>query len=97
MNIEFLIDNLKCGGCENTVRKALQSFPELHNPGVDFNEGKVWFETSEETDLQPVKEKLRSLGYPEAGSLGGLAGTAAYARSFVSCAIGKMQGDADSR
>ena len=90
---EFFIDNVKCGGCENTVRKALLSFPELREPGVDFKEGKVWFEAPEEFEIQPVKDKLRSLGYPEAGSLSGLAETAAFARSFVSCAVGKLTAD----
>lgn len=88
--IEFIIDNVKCGGCENTVRKALLAFPDVKEPGVDFKEGKVWFGAPEGFDVQPVKDKLRSLGYPEAGSLSGLAETAAYARSFVSCAVGKL-------
>lgn len=91
--IEFIIDNVKCGGCENTVRKALLGFPELRDPGVDFKEGKVWFQAPEGFDDQPVKDKLRSLGYPEAGSLSGLAETAAFARSFVSCAVGKLTAD----
>lgn len=93
MKIEFFIDHVKCGGCANTVRKALLSFTDLSEPGVDFTEGKVWFDAPEGFELQPVKEKLRSLGYPEAGSLSGLAETAAYARSFVSCAVGKLSGE----
>jgi len=41
--------------------------------------------------LRPaVLDKLRAMGYPEAGSVSGLASGIATAKSFVSCAIGRV-------
>jgi copper chaperone len=37
-----------------------------------------------------VADKLRAMGYPEKGSLHGLQAGVANAKSFVSCAIGRM-------
>jgi copper chaperone len=37
-----------------------------------------------------VVEKLRTLGYPEKGSLAGMEAGLANAKSFVSCAVGRM-------
>jgi len=37
-----------------------------------------------------VADKLRSMGYPETGTLEGLSAGLANAKSFVSCAIGRM-------
>jgi len=37
-----------------------------------------------------VIDKLKSMGYPEKGSVAGLAAGITNAKSFVSCAIGRM-------
>lgn len=37
-----------------------------------------------------VVAKLRAMGYPEKGSLAGLEAGLANAKSFVSCAVGRM-------
>jgi len=56
MNHVIEIENLKCGGCANTIVKG-----------------------------------LAAMGYPERGSVTGLTAGIATAKSFVSCAIGRVQ------
>ena len=90
MQTTIEIDNLKCGGCAGTIRKALLSFEGLSNPEIDIENETIRFESSDGFDVAAVKEKLLHLGYPEKGSLTGLKKIGANAMSYVSCAIGKI-------
>ena len=90
MTTSFQIDNLKCSGCAGTIRKALLSFDGLSNPEIDIKSETIHFDTADGFDVEPVKDKLSGLGYPEKGSLTGLKKMGANAMSYVSCAIGKM-------
>jgi len=40
-----------------------------------------------------VKETLKNMGYPESGSQKGLEAFGSKAKSYVSCAIGRMSQD----
>jgi copper chaperone CopZ len=83
--IEIL--NLKCGGCVNTVKKGLLSVDGIDEVEVDLENSKVMVPTEDEQVLIQVKEKLSKMGYPEIGD----ANTIIHkAKSFVSCASGKM-------
>ena len=83
--IEIL--NLKCGGCVNTVKKGLLSIDGINEVEVDLENSKVLIPTEDEQVLIQVKEKLSKMGYPEIGD----ANTIIHkAKSFVSCASGKM-------
>jgi len=86
----FEIDNLKCGGCANTIIKTLNNIPGLSNPKVDVENGTIRFENDSSFDVQSVKDKLASIGYPVKGSVAGLEKMVGVAKSYVSCAIGKM-------
>ncbi len=81
------IVNLKCGGCVNTVKKGLLSIDSVNEVEVDLDNSKVMIPTEDEQILIKVKEKLSKMGYPELGD----ANTILHkAKSFVSCASGKM-------
>lgn len=87
MQIE--IDNLKCGGCARSILKGLAEVPGISDVDVDREQQLVRF--SGEASLRTqVADKLRSMGYPEKGSLHGFDAGMANAKSFVSCAIGRM-------
>jgi copper chaperone CopZ len=86
----FEVENVKCGGCANTLKKALLE---------DFGEVEVNLETmprqitieSDELDEEKLKLKLRSIGYPlTSDELSTMQNVNAKAKSFVSCAVGKM-------
>ncbi len=83
------VENIKCGGCANTIRKRLQALPGVEAVEVMIEAGQVRVEGDE--SIRPaVVENLREAGYPETGSAEGLAALKAKATSFVSCAIGRM-------
>lgn len=87
MQIE--IDNLKCGGCANSIVKGLTQLPGVSHVEVDHDHNLVKFEAPEDMRAQ-VAEKLRSMGYPEKGTVEGISAGLANAKSFVSCAIGRL-------
>ena len=46
--------------------------------------------TADESLREAIVAKLKSMGYPEHGSVSGLVAGMASAKSFVSCAIGRV-------
>lgn len=88
-SIEIL--NLKCGGCANSIKKGLEQIDGVGAVSVDLETSNVEVETTDETVLETVKSKLSSMGYPEVGD----ANTVIHkAKSFVSCATGRMSKEA---
>ncbi|MFM7896022.1 MAG: heavy-metal-associated domain-containing protein [Flavobacterium sp.] len=79
--------NLKCGGCANTITKGISSIEAIQNVSVNVDESTVTFSYETEDQVNEVKNKLKSLGYPEDGEANTLGDKA---KSYVSCAIGKM-------
>jgi copper chaperone len=83
------VDNLKCGGCANTITKSLEKIAGVGNVKVDIDKGLVSFDG--EASLYPsVAQTLDRLGYPAHGSASGLRGAVEVAKSYVSCAIGRV-------
>ncbi len=86
--IEIL--NLKCNGCVNTVRKGLLSLDGVNEVDIDLENSKIIVPTDNEDLLNKVKAKLSKMGYPELGDANTLLHKA---KSFVSCASGKMSSE----
>ncbi|WP_189663101.1 heavy-metal-associated domain-containing protein [Polaribacter sp. IC073] len=86
MIIEIQIENLKCGGCAATIKKGLLSLENVDEVEVNVEKSIVSI-TSETENLVLIKEKLSKLGYPEVGDKNSIVHKA---KSFVSCAVGKM-------
>ena len=87
MKATLYIQNLKCGGCANTITKNIASLDAITDVSVNVEESSVSFVYPTEEKLIEVKEKLKTLGYPEDGEANNLG---SKAKSYVSCAIGKM-------
>ena len=87
METTIHIQNLKCGGCANTITKGISSIEAIRNVSVNVDESTVTFSYETEDQVNEVKSKLKSLGYPEAGKANTFG---SKAKSYVSCAIGKM-------
>jgi len=87
MNTKVFIQNLKCGGCAKTIIKKLSDLDNIADVKVNVDESSVAFNYKDELDLAVVIETLKENGYPVDGDENSL-GT--KAKSFVSCAIGKM-------
>ena len=87
MNTEtIIIDNLKCGGCANTVTKQLKSMDGVQNVTVDVETSTVVVEKEEAITRVLLLEKLAKWGYPEIGT----SNLVQKAKSYVSCAIGRL-------
>lgn len=88
----FEVANIRCGGCANTITKALQEagFTEVE---VDLScePRKVIVEMTDEAQSAHCIAVLKSLGYPLTTDERGFGEeTILKAKSFVSCAIGKI-------
>ena len=89
MNQEtIVIDNLKCGGCANTVKKQLSAIEGVQSVSVDVETSTVVVEKEEDVRRDVLLERLEKWGYPEVGT-GNLV---QKAKSYVSCAIGRLDG-----
>jgi copper chaperone CopZ len=90
MEQTFQVQNVKCGGCANTLRKALED--EFGEVRVELRKEprEITLEI-EDNQIEILREKLKSIGYPLADEdLNTLDTISTKAKSFVSCAIGKM-------
>ena len=94
MGYEVTVENIKCGGCANTIRTRLEKLDGVDAVSVDVESGRVSVE-GDENRRQAVIERLVSLGYPETGSVEGIRSATAKAKSFVSCAVGRMEKSED--
>lgn len=87
MTLEVL--NIKCGGCANTITKKLSE--KFSGVVVDVEAGTVSAQVEGEEETQAFRALLKKLGYPPADeAIGGFEGGVAKAKSFVSCAIGRV-------
>ncbi|MCB1864216.1 MAG: heavy-metal-associated domain-containing protein [Chromatiales bacterium] len=87
--LELQVENIKCAGCANTIRKAVGEDDRVRGVDVDIDNQIVRVDAEEDAREQAVATLAR-LGYPLAGSVKGLSSAGAKARSFVSCAIGRI-------
>ena len=89
MDYTITVENIKCGGCASTIRTKLLSDARVRDVDVDIQGGAVHVQ-GEASARPDVVAALARLGYPEAGSVEGLKSAAAKAKSFVSCAVGRI-------
>ena len=81
------IENLKCGGCANTIKKGMLAIDGITTIDIDIEKSEVVFDSEESTIVKVAREKLAKMGYPEVGTSNS---TLQKAKSFVSCAVGRM-------
>ncbi len=88
METIITVQNLKCGGCVNTITTKLSEIKNIQNVQVEKESSQVSFEYNDHEDAVRVKEKLKRMGYPAIDDENSLLKKAS---SFISCASGKMQ------
>ncbi len=87
MKTTLQVQNLKCGGCAKTISNKLSGIKEIKDVIVEKDSSSVSFDHQSADDASLVKETLRKLGYPTIDDENGFV---EKAKSFVSCASGKM-------
>ena len=87
---KFKVCNVKCSGCAGTLKKALLGeFGEVQ-VNLEVEPREITLNILNE-DIEKLKLKLRSLGYPLVDDeLSTFKTIQTTAKSFVSCAIGKI-------
>ncbi|MBU1658318.1 heavy-metal-associated domain-containing protein [bacterium] len=86
------INNVRCKGCADTIKKTLkkEGFDEV-TIDLSCEPRKVTLDIKNEASLAQVKIILRSLGYPFCDEEISFSDSAILkVRSFVSCAVGKF-------
>ena len=87
MKTTLEIQNLKCGGCANTITTKLKSLDGISEIDVDADTNNVAFSYESLKNLEDAKALLLKIGYPVIGEKNDIA---TKAKSFVSCAVGLM-------
>lgn len=87
MHTNIIIQNLKCGGCENTILKNLLKIEGVSNVGIETSTSIVSLEYANESLLKTAKQTLTKLGYPPSEEVNKIS---LKAKSYVSCAIGRI-------
>lgn len=90
MKKSFEVLNVKCGGCAGTLKNKLKD--KFGDVEVDLEKmPRVITLDIEDDQMDELKEILRSIGYPlTTDELSTFQNIETKAKSFVSCAIGKM-------
>lgn len=84
---EIIVENIKCGGCANSIKKGLEKLEAGVDIEVEVEEGKVVLSSDHAINKEKYINSLASMGYPVPGE-GNILKTA---QSYVSCMIGRMQ------
>ena len=86
-NTTIKIQNLKCHGCANTIITQLTKLEGILGVTVNNDTDEVTLNFESDSQLVTVNKKLSELGYPLVGENNSLP---KKAKSFVSCAVGRM-------
>ncbi|MDH5710914.1 MAG: heavy-metal-associated domain-containing protein [Gammaproteobacteria bacterium] len=92
MIYEISVENIKCGGCAGTITKKINEIEGVNSTNVEIETGLVKIDAVEGLRDTLVSNLLK-LGYPETGTAAGMAAAKAKAKSFVSCAVGRINAD----
>ena len=90
MKISINVENIRCGGCANTITKKLKALDGINDVEVAIEDQIVTIDTDNEAMREPAAKALFAMGYPEKGSVEGVEALKEKAKSVVSCAVGKM-------
>ena len=83
---KIIVDNLKCGGCANSIKKVLNQIIGVLSVDVIEATNTIFIDHEGQIPRGVFLEKLEKLGYPEEGT----SNTFQKAKSYVSCAIGRL-------
>ena len=92
MAYQIDVENIKCGGCASTIRSKLEAMDGIEKVEVDIETGRVSVDGSDGS-RDAAAARLLKLGYPESGTAEGIAAAKAKAKSFVSCAVGRISSE----
>lgn len=86
------VQNIKCGGCANSITKGLLEIEAVSNVKVDQEHGIISYSLADESVQELVLQKLDKMGYPADPDQNTVL---KKAKSYVSCMIGRMSDKAE--
>jgi copper chaperone CopZ len=84
MKLQIVVENIKCGGCMNSIQTALLKLENVEKVAIDKETETITI--TGDVEKATIVSKLNELGYPEKGDNS----IVKKAKSYVNCAIGKM-------
>lgn len=87
MKITLKLQNVKCGGCTNGIAIRLLKLSGINDVQISDVSSEVSFSYETLNDLANAERMLTQMGYPPEGVENKLINKA---KSFVSCATGKL-------
>ena len=70
MQVQFDVENIKCGGCAGTIKKKLMEDERISHVGVNIEQGVVIIDADIDAS-EDWRSSLLNMGYPEKGSAEG--------------------------
>jgi copper chaperone CopZ len=83
--LELFVENIKCGGCMTSIKKGILELAGVTHVDIALEDEKITIEGGH-LNRAAIAKKLDGMGYPEKGNNT----LFKEAKSYVSCAIGKM-------
>ena len=83
--LELFVENIKCGGCMTSIKKGILELSGVTHVEIALEEEKITIE-GDHLNRAAISKKLDGMGYPEKGNNT----LFKEAKSYVSCAIGKI-------
>lgn len=80
------VENIKCGGCGNSITNRLMEQHGVNEVEVDLEEGAIKLDHDDIFELSEIESLLTKMGYPPVGENN----LRAKAKSYVSCMVGRM-------
>lgn len=87
MKTTLKLQNIKCGGCTNSIAVRLLKLSGIHEVQISDATSEVSFSYDTVNDLANAERTLTQMGYPPEGTVNTFM---EKAKSFVSCATGKL-------
>lgn len=85
MNSKIKVQNLKCGGCANSIKKELIKLDGVTKVEVTVDTAEISVEHI--GAIKTIEQRLMQLGYPTLDSFNSFT---TQAKSFLSCGIGRL-------
>lgn len=82
---QIQVENIKCNGCATSIKNSLLKLNDVESVTVNIDQEIIQYEGKASRD--EIINRLAEMGYPEKGNNN----FTSKAKSFVSCASGKIQ------
>jgi copper chaperone CopZ len=83
--LELFVENIKCGGCMTSIKKGILELAGVTRVDIALEAEKITIEGNH-LNRAAILKTLDHMGYPEKGNNS----LFKEAKSYVSCAIGKV-------